>query len=92
MISARFCDGTKQRPADLERGRTSKRENPGNEVGYTDIGQVSVPQFGAVLTGVHTILDSFSCQHEKLPVIVSIWPRNILPVSHINCKNEYLDT
>ena len=34
MISARFCDGTKQRPADLERGRTSKRENPGNEVGY----------------------------------------------------------
>ena len=62
------------------------------EVGYTDIGQVSVPQFGAVKTGVHTILDSFSCQHEKLAVIVSTWPKNILPVSHISCKAEYLDT
>ena len=27
-----------------------------------------MPQFSAVKTGVHTILDSFSCQHEKLAV------------------------
>ena len=62
------------------------------EVGYTDIGQVSVSQFGAVKTGVHAILDSFSCQHEKLSVIVSRWPENILPVSHISGKAEYLGT
>ena len=47
-----------------------------------------------VYTGVHTILDIFSCQHEKLAVIVSTQPKNILPVSHItcSCKAEYLDT
>ena len=56
------------------------------EVGYTDIGQVSVPQFDAVKTGVHTILDRFSRQHEKFSVTVSTWPKNILPVSHISCK------
>ena len=60
--------------------------------GWLHIGQVSVSQFGAVKTGVHAILDSFSCQHEKLSVIVSRWPKNILPVSHINCKAEYLNT
>ena len=51
-----------------------------------------MPQFGAAKTGVHTILDSFSCQHEKLAIIVSTWPKNILPVSHISSKAEYLDT
>ena len=45
-----------------------------------------------VYTGVHTILDSFSCQHEKLSVIVSTWPKNILPVSHIRSKAECRDT
>ena len=47
-----------------------------------------------VYAGVHTILDSFSCQHEKLAVIVSTQPKNILPVSHItcSCKAEYLNT
>ena len=49
-------------------------------------------QFGGVKTGVHTILDSLSCQHEKLAVMVSTWPKNILPVSHISCEAEYLDT
>ena len=43
-----------------------------------------------VYTGVHTILDSFSCQHETLGVMVSTWPKNILPVSLItySCKAE----
>ena len=49
-------------------------------------------QFSAVKTGVHTILDSFSCQHEKLSIIVSTQPKNILPVSHISSKAEYLVT
>ena len=62
------------------------------EVGYTDSGQVSLPQFGAVKTGVHALLDSFSCQHEKLSIKLSTWPKNILPVSYISSKAEYLVT
>ena len=83
--------GRSSAPPNLKEEEQARERTLGTRL-VIHIGQVSVPQFGAVYTGVHTILDRFSCQHEKLSVTVSTWPRNILPVSHINCKNEYLDT